>query len=49
MTSPQNEPVSVVLSRTVKIGKEQEYERLAHEAITASRQYTGHAGTTVII
>jgi antibiotic biosynthesis monooxygenase (ABM) superfamily enzyme len=48
MTKLNNEPVSVVLSRTVKIGKEQEYEKLAHEAITASRKYTGHAGTTVI-
>jgi antibiotic biosynthesis monooxygenase (ABM) superfamily enzyme len=45
---PKNEPVSVVLSRTVKPGKENEYENLAHEAISASRRYTGHAGTTVI-
>jgi antibiotic biosynthesis monooxygenase (ABM) superfamily enzyme len=45
---PKNEPVSVVLSRTVKPGKESEYENLAHEAISASRRYTGHAGTTVI-
>jgi antibiotic biosynthesis monooxygenase (ABM) superfamily enzyme len=44
----KNEPVSVVLSRTVKPGKEKEYERLAHEAIRASKQYTGHEGATVI-
>jgi antibiotic biosynthesis monooxygenase (ABM) superfamily enzyme len=44
----KNEPVSVVLSRTVKPGKEKEYEKLAHEAIRASRRYTGHEGTTVI-
>jgi antibiotic biosynthesis monooxygenase (ABM) superfamily enzyme len=44
----KNEPVSVVLSRTVKPGKEKEYEKLAHEAIKASRKYTGHEGTTVI-
>jgi uncharacterized protein len=45
---PKHEPVSIVLSRTVKPGKEAEYEKLAHEAISASRQYTGHSGTTVI-
>jgi antibiotic biosynthesis monooxygenase (ABM) superfamily enzyme len=44
----KHEPISVVISRTVKPGKEKEYETLAHKAINASRQYTGHEGTTVI-
>jgi antibiotic biosynthesis monooxygenase (ABM) superfamily enzyme len=44
----KNEPISVVLSRTVKTGKEKEYEKLAHKAIASSLKYTGHEGTTVI-
>jgi antibiotic biosynthesis monooxygenase (ABM) superfamily enzyme len=48
MTKHQNEPVSVVLSRTVRPGYEKQYEKLAHEAIDSSRKFTGHAGTTVI-
>jgi antibiotic biosynthesis monooxygenase (ABM) superfamily enzyme len=48
MTKFKNEPVSVVLSRTVKAGHEREYEKLAHAAIEESKKYTGHEGTTVI-
>jgi antibiotic biosynthesis monooxygenase (ABM) superfamily enzyme len=44
----RNEPVNVVLSRTVKPGKEKEYEKWAHQAIKAARRYTGHEGATVI-
>jgi uncharacterized protein len=44
----KNEPINVVLSRTVKAGKEKEYEKLAHKVISSSRKYTGHEGTTVI-
>jgi antibiotic biosynthesis monooxygenase (ABM) superfamily enzyme len=44
----KSEPVNVVLSRTVKPGKEKEYEKLAHKAISVSKRYTGHQGTTVI-
>jgi antibiotic biosynthesis monooxygenase (ABM) superfamily enzyme len=48
MNKSQNQPVSVVFSRTAKPGREREFEELSHKAIRAARRYTGHEGATMI-
>jgi antibiotic biosynthesis monooxygenase (ABM) superfamily enzyme len=42
------EPVNVVVSYTVKPGKEKVFERTIHQTINAAHNYTGHLGATVI-
>ncbi len=42
------EPVTVVFSRTVRSGREAEFEQFAHEAATLASKYPGHLGGTVL-